>query len=86
MKITIRSWFGAELEVIEDVKHSDMTGIGNDMCGFSIKNKSFDIETTTPSYFKDVLHDRLKENKDINFFVKEQKQKISYNLLAFYNE
>lgn len=86
MKITIRSWFGAELEVIEDVKHSDMTRIGNIMCGFSIKNKSFDIETYGSHSFKNVLHDRLKENKDINFFVKEEKKNISYSLLAFYNE
>lgn len=86
MKITIRSWFGAELEVIEDISYANMTGIGDDMCRFSIKNKSFDIETTAPSYFKEVLHDRLKENKDINFFVKEEKKNISYSLLAFYNE
>lgn len=83
MKITIRSWFGAKLEVIEDVKHSDMTGIGDDMCRFSIKNKSFDIETINPRYFKDVLHDRLKEDKDINFFVVGNEH---YKLLAFYND
>lgn len=86
MKITIRSWSGAELQVIENVNYTDMSGISDDMCRFSIKNKSFDIETTNPRYFKDVLRDRLKENKDINFFVEEEKQNISYKLLAFYND
>ncbi|MEZ7724320.1 hypothetical protein O3885_10475 [Fusobacterium sp. 27098_8_59] len=81
MKITIRSWFGAELQVIENVNYTDMSGMGDDMCRFSIKNKSFDIETTNPRYFKDVLYDRLKEGKDINFFVVGNEH---YKLLAFY--
>ncbi|WP_150153353.1 hypothetical protein [Fusobacterium nucleatum] len=81
MKITIRSWFGAELEVIENVNYTDMSGMSDDMCRFSIKNRSFDIETYEPRYFKEVLYERLKEDKDINFFVIGNEH---YKLLAFY--
>lgn len=81
MKITIRSWFGAKIEVIENVSYSDMQGKDDIMCRFSIKNKFFDIEMTDAVYFKKVLYERLKEDRDIIFFVAGNEH---YKLLAFY--
>ena len=81
MKITIRSWFGAKIEVIENVSYSDMQGKYDIMCRVSIKNKFFDIEMTDAVYFKKVLYERLKEDRDIIFFVAGNEH---YKLLEFY--
>lgn len=83
MKITIRSWFGAKMEVIENVSYSDMQGKETLKSGFVIKNKSFDIEVIDPVYFKKVLYERLKKDRDIIFFVVGNGP---YKLLAFYDD
>jgi hypothetical protein len=87
MKITIRSYFGMEIDVIDDTILSDIKGLSTNYSHFSIKNKSFVISDSFKiEKITNILSDRFEENKDITFFVKEEKKDCSYNILAFYNE
>lgn len=76
-----------EIDNIDNVTISDVKGLLNNQSEFSLKNKKIYISNLVKiEKIKSILEDRIKENKDINFFVEEEKQNISYNLLAFYND
>lgn len=85
MKITIRDDRGVEIEVIEDVKETDMTDYYTDTGFFHIKSFTFQLATelTKAKDFKTTLYNRLKENKDLTFFVNGER--YDYKILAFYN-
>nr|DAK45317.1 MAG TPA: hypothetical protein [Caudoviricetes sp.] len=76
-----------EIDNIDNVTISDVKGLLNNQSEFSLKNKKIYISNLVKiEKIKSILEDRIKENKDINFFVEEEKQNISYELLAFYND
>ena len=75
------------IDNIDNVTISDVKGLLNNQSEFSLKNKKIYISNLVKiEKIKSILEDRIKENKDINFFVEEEKQNISYKLLAFYND
>lgn len=87
MKITIRTYFGMEIDNIDNVTIPDVKGLRNNNSHFSIKNKSFSIsDLFKVEKITNILSDRFNENKNIIFFVKEENKNCSYELLAFYNE